>query len=197
MKKSLKFILLGIAALLIIAVLVIFTPWATGWAKGVGYAGELSGEYAVGFRRIMAEDPSRPETFTEAADDHRQIMVGVYYPASLDENATPLSYGNGSRKEIAKAAGFPYFFTAPLKLNRVANAEPAPGQFPVLVFSPGSDGPTAFYATLLEQLERDAVPPADDDVGRRTDPAHEAAGRRGRHGGHRLGQQLVELLVAL
>ena len=147
--------------MVVVLAAVLFVPWLWGWIAGSSRFPELTGAYAVGFRRLSVSDPSREEIFSAAEGDLRELMVSVYYPAAADAQGGPGRYGDA--REIRKAGGAPAFLAAPLRPRRVADAPPfaggagvgkagAGGRFPVLLFSPGMEGPVLFYAGLLEQV---------------------------------------------
>ncbi|GMW01660.1 MAG: hypothetical protein AMXMBFR84_27970 [Candidatus Hydrogenedentota bacterium] len=109
------------------------------------------GPFAVGRTTWDVVDMDRPELFTVDEADHREIRVDVYYPAV----ATDAEPGPYLDSVIASGVtGVPAIATDIISPNWVANAKPDPSgaPYPVLVFSPGIDGPPVFYTSLLEHL---------------------------------------------
>ena len=44
---------------------------------------EPTGSHAVGVTKLQVTDPSREETFTHDPDDHRELMLTIWYPAAV------------------------------------------------------------------------------------------------------------------
>jgi dienelactone hydrolase len=53
---------------------------------------EPSGPYAVGTTRMRLVDTSRAETFTPDSDDHRELLLQVWYPAEPEAGDAPVAY---------------------------------------------------------------------------------------------------------
>jgi dienelactone hydrolase len=110
------------------------------------------GAHAVGRVSLTITDNKRDESLTEAPDDKRTLRADIYYPAIDDSSIAPGVY---LEAEIAESiTGLPAFATNPITPNWLPNAQPATsgGPYPVLLFSPGVDGPPTFYTTLIENL---------------------------------------------
>jgi predicted dienelactone hydrolase len=102
-----------------------------------------TGPYKVGVTTYALIDASRPETFTPALEDKRQIYLQVWYPAraSADLDHMP-PYPANLTTQLAKAFSLPDFVFNHLGLvkgNSYLNAPLAESKtaFPVLVFSHG------------------------------------------------------------
>jgi dienelactone hydrolase len=120
-------------------------------ARGGLHLPAPSGPHAVGRVTWHIVSQDRPEQFTEDPDDTREIRADVYYPAEANSDAPAGVYIEPSIAE--GATGMPAFFTSAIRPNWREGAKPAAGRpWPVLVFSPGIDGPPVFYTTLLEQI---------------------------------------------
>ena len=107
---------------------------------------EPTGQFQIGATNLYLVDNTRPETFTPDPDDHREVMVRVWYPAQLmtGSKAVPLmEYPpvQFDHLSLVKTHGYQ---DAP-----VSNAQPA---FPVLIFSHGHVGFIEQNLTLLEEL---------------------------------------------
>lgn len=113
----------------------------------------LTGEYAVGKLEYHWIDETRDESFTEAEDDKRELMVTVYYPAVPDATSQPAPYMQSPVLELtAQYAGVPQQFLEAMKPHGYASAPAAEGRFPVLIFSPGFGNLTVYYTALLEEV---------------------------------------------
>lgn len=118
-----------------------------------------SGPYPVGVTSFVFIDDSRPETFTPAPEDKRQIYVQVWYPAQASDDlvSTP-PYSANFTTELSKAFSLPDFVfnhLALVKGNSYLNAPLAESRsaFPVLVFSHGYYiGFTAQNTVQMEEL---------------------------------------------
>ncbi|MEZ4587080.1 MAG: hypothetical protein R2909_11820 [Gemmatimonadales bacterium] len=68
---------------------------ASGQSPPVGPTDSLptpTGPYAVGTRDYSWIDTARPELYTTAPGDHRQVLVQIWYPAEPGTGATPAPY---------------------------------------------------------------------------------------------------------
>lgn len=135
-----------------------------GWALPLPAFPEPSGPYKVGAAVFQWTDPERLEPFTDAPDDHRTIVVQLWYPA---ENVAQPHQGaiRGNRTlEEAQAVdnatwdafGIPRFVLAPvadIRTHAVFDAPVAAGdeRFPFVVFSPGLTGTRTANTALVEE----------------------------------------------
>jgi predicted dienelactone hydrolase len=124
-----------------------------------------SGPFGVGIRDIHLVDQSRAETMTERVDDHRELMIRVWYPASIPAGAQPepflrdvaplqaivsstIPWPDLMLKHLTRIGSHSYA-NAPMSDGEREHAQP---RFPVLVFSHGN----SFYAgqngLLMEHL---------------------------------------------
>lgn len=134
-----------------------------------------TGPYQIGRTSRHWVDESRNETFTEDADDHREIVVTIWYPADVAMDAAPALYFadiSGSMGSEALAIllietwvalvpdiGIEAQDPAAHELGRsttysfadapVSTAQPS---YPVLVFSPGFGGMPEEYTVQIEEL---------------------------------------------
>jgi dienelactone hydrolase len=144
-----RIILTSLAIALCAVLLALALPWLAGWALGSADRGELPGPYGAGFRRISIVSPRRAETLGESPSGMRELMVSVYYPAADGSGEGPWPYADLGEMS---ALGPPRFLARPLNLRRSRNADPYPGSYAVVLFSPGLEGPVAAYASVLENL---------------------------------------------
>ncbi len=116
---------------------------------------EPTGPFAVGRTSRHLIDESRPEVFTEAPEDRRELMVAIHYPAAAGDGAAPSSYLDASvAAGFAQALEMPQFVfqvVHPHALREPAAAQ-ADGGSPVVLFSHGFGQPPVFYTATLEDL---------------------------------------------
>jgi predicted dienelactone hydrolase len=117
-----------------------------------------AGPYAIGTTDIRLTDEARDELFTEAGDDHRQILVRVSYPA-----AHGAAFEDLPRDKIP---GIAALITGALWPNRITtlwgaiptharrDAPPVSREqpFPVLLYSHGMGGYPEMNTALIEHL---------------------------------------------
>ena len=119
-----------------------------------------SGQYGVGYARTVLTDDERNDVVTGTA---RELPVQVWYPATVDADATPLPFvpdvDQGAHLMGDNLGLPPEFFDylADIKGHSFANAPVAPlmagrGRFPVLVFNHGFGSIGAQNVLLMEHL---------------------------------------------
>lgn len=144
----------GIAGLLVLVIAVIAIA-VIAWSHGLVHFPPLTGQYPVGKVDYYLLDESRPEIFSEAPDDLRELMVTIYYPADVPEGASPAPFTEGALKTaVADVLRLPGFFqdtVRPQSFTNVAIAS-SPTQFPVLIFSPGMGFMPLLYTPTLEEV---------------------------------------------
>ncbi|HWN71338.1 MAG TPA: hypothetical protein VNM90_27055 [Haliangium sp.] len=119
-----------------------------------------TGPYAVGTVAYQWDDASRPEIYTTAPDDVRQIMVQLWYPAQASPGASTTSFFERVETAgpiLSRRFGLPSFTFDHTVLIRTASIPDAPlladpPTFPVLVFSPGYNSMRTQSTTLMEEL---------------------------------------------
>ncbi len=106
-----------------------------------------SGPYAVGTRYLHFLDESRPEPFTEATDDVRQLAVQVWYPTDEREGAA------APYLRAAELLPVPEWLKT-LKTHALLDAPVSRrgAPFPVVVFSHGWGEYAAQNTVLMEEL---------------------------------------------
>lgn len=124
-----------------------------------------SGPYGVGVRDFHLVDETRAETMTERVDDHRELMIRVWYPADIPAGAEPEPF----LREVAplhaivsSTMSLPAFMLD--HLTRIEShsylsapmsdgpKEQGPARFPVLVFNHGNGFYASQNALLMEHL---------------------------------------------
>ncbi len=120
----------------------------------------LTGPYPIGTIIFHLVDGNRPEIYTDDPNDMRELMVQVWYPATLEDSAVPgpwMVEAAVAGPAIARRLDLPGFLLDHLQLVRthaVGDAPPAgaQGPFPVLLFSHGWGGLRTQHITLVEEL---------------------------------------------
>ena len=114
-----------------------------------------TGPHLIGRTSYHLRDASRPEIFTEATDDVRELMITVHYPADKAAGAPRAAYA-----DVTLAAGIAEVYHAPsLVVNSVHShalekppCQTQEGGYPIVIFSPGFGQPPLFYTATLEEL---------------------------------------------
>jgi predicted dienelactone hydrolase len=117
---------------------------------------EPTGPYAVGTQYYLWTDTRRPDEYTSAPDDFREVSVQIWYPAEPSGHGKPIPY---MRRDAAQAfsssENLPSFLLEHLALVRThayldADAAKAGAPFPVITYSPS--GLMSGHMTLFEEL---------------------------------------------
>lgn len=118
-----------------------------------------TGSYNIGTVTYHWVDVTRPETFTADPDDHRELMVQVWYPARPDPTAARAPYIPQPNVLIplARLLRLPDFIFEHLKYittNAVPSASVAETEsnYPVLIFSHGRGGYRQHNTLQIEEL---------------------------------------------
>ncbi|WP_344664590.1 alpha/beta hydrolase family protein [Catenulispora yoronensis] len=144
---------------------IIATSPVAAWAFPIPTFPELSGTFAVGTRVVQWTDPHRPETFTSDPNDHRTVVVQLWYPAQKSPAGAPRAQYLGRTEHearivsdaLAQGVGLPAFLVddvSQARTHSVFNAPVAAGsaRFPVVLFSPGSGGVRTQNTAWAEEL---------------------------------------------
>ena len=127
-------------------------------ALGRGLLPAPSGPYAVGRTTYRWVDDSRPETMTDASDDHRDVVAHVWYPAQAGgRGAGYLPDYAALRPALMSIPEFGWLKTLGLGLLSSyawadAPVSGAQDAYPLLVFMPGNRTNAGLYSALLEDL---------------------------------------------
>jgi len=120
---------------------------------------EPTGSAAVGRVGFDWVDSTRLETFSNDKNDHRELMVWVWYPALRDTNATPADYlPINWRQAREQAMGFGAgLATQNLAKVHVHALDAAPlavssQPYPVLIMQPGLGPIATDYTTFAEEF---------------------------------------------
>jgi dienelactone hydrolase len=107
---------------------------------------EPTGQFQIGTTNLYLVDNTRPEIFTPNPDDHREVMVRIWYPAQVKPGV-----------KVAPLMEHPPFQFSHLALVKTHAYQDAPVSnaqfaFPVLIFSHGHVGFMEQNLTLMEEL---------------------------------------------
>lgn len=136
---------------------------AAAWAFPVPVFPVPTGPYAVGTTVAQWTDPDRPEPATPDPGDHRVVVAQLWYPAAAVSADAPRAQYLGRTPDEARTVveaeaasfGLPGFVVdgaVRARSNAVPDAGPADGRFPVVLFSPGSNGVRGQDTALAEEL---------------------------------------------
>ncbi|MEU6486621.1 dienelactone hydrolase family protein [Streptomyces sp. NPDC046887] len=143
----------------------IATGPVAAWAFPVPEFPEPSGRFAVGTRVVQWTDPGRAESFTADPDDRRTVVVQLWYPARKSPAGTRRAQYLGRTEQeartvsdaLAGGVGLPGFLVDGVLHARTHAVVDAPvaeggGRFPVVLFSPGSNGVRTQNTAWAEEL---------------------------------------------
>jgi predicted dienelactone hydrolase len=105
-----------------------------------------TGQHPVGTTKLYLVDYSRPETFTPNPDDHRELMVQVWYPAQVGPGARPAP--------LMEHMPFQFSHLSLVQTHAYQDAPVSNAQssYPVLIFSHGHVGFVEQNLTQMEEL---------------------------------------------
>jgi dienelactone hydrolase len=149
-RRRLRWIEYGLLGVLAVLVLMV-SVYLIAWSRGLIQFPALTGPHQVGKVEYHLVDESRPEIFSAAPDDKRELMITIYYPASPPPDASPAPYTTGP---IRAEFGTPDFFQDTVRAHAFMNAPLADDgtRYPVIIFSPGMGFLPIKYAPTLEDL---------------------------------------------
>jgi predicted dienelactone hydrolase len=107
---------------------------------------EPTGPHPVGTTKLHLVDCARPETFTPNPDDHRELVIQVWYPAQVEPDARLAIY--------LENVNFLYSHMSLVRTHSYLDASVSNAQssYPVLIFSPGHVGMVEQNLTQMEEL---------------------------------------------
>lgn len=119
-----------------------------------------TGPYAIGTLTYHWVDASRPELFTADPDDHRELMVQVWYPTENEPSAPRAPYIEDAdvvTPALGRLIHFPEFLFTHFKYVRTNAVESAPvaedqSSYPILIYLSGLDGFRAVNTFQIEEL---------------------------------------------
>ena len=127
---------------------------AHGWQSEPFRLIEPTGPHAVGAVALDWVDRSRKELATEDPEDHRQIVVQIWYPAPLGSSGKTAPYL--PRKDAYRQTTDPETLEwfGRVQTNAVVDAElsDASERYPVLLLSHGWSGLRTSYGMLMEEV---------------------------------------------
>jgi predicted dienelactone hydrolase len=146
---------LGFKILKVFTLCLLLTPaWLLPYILPVFELPTPSGAYSVGARSLhLITDKN--EDITLEANDKRELMIKVWYPAVLSGEAKDTYLDNGERWGFTKKYGLPNStlnYLDYIKTNSYKSPKVQEGKFPVLVFSPGIYSNATGYYAILEEL---------------------------------------------
>ena len=144
-KKSLK--IMGIIILLIIGFVLPKTLPVFELPKPTG-------TYKVGSQYIHLKT-DRKEVITENPNDKRELMIKVWYPATIKSEAKEPYLNEGDRISFAAKYGLPkstFNYLNYVKTNTYLEPEVFNEKFPVLIFSHGSYSKASGYYAIIEEI---------------------------------------------
>ncbi len=119
-----------------------------------------TGPYEIGTMTYHWVDENRPEIFTENPNDHRELMVQIWYPAKKGSPAHKMLYLQNAdivMASFAKILNKPKFIFGNFK-HVITNATPSPPvantepNYPVLLFLEGAAGFRQMNNFQVEEL---------------------------------------------
>ncbi len=119
-----------------------------------------TGPYAIGTVTYHWVDATRPELFTTDANDHRELMVQVWYPATYDSSQPRALYIQDAdvvTAALAQLHSLPNFALTQLKYVTTHTAESVPvannkQSYPVLIFLEGLTGYRQMNTFQVEEM---------------------------------------------
>ncbi|MEO6014634.1 MAG: hypothetical protein ABIQ30_13740 [Devosia sp.] len=114
-----------------------------------------TGPHGIGTRVSYWTDTSRPEPFSTDRDDHRQLVVQIWYPSSDDSPKAPYIDHPEIAAALVSRFHIPAFLLGNLRnapTHAVENARPEAGAFPVLINPTGFSGFRAASLFWIEDL---------------------------------------------
>lgn len=120
----------------------------------------LTGSYEVGVKSYHLMDDSRDEPFTESTDDHRELMMQIWYPSVNTTDATVYDYMDPTTFQWLKTQSPVPLFTIPSDAYRFVRPHAkqdvmlalSEKPYPVLIFSHGYDGVYQIYTSFIEDM---------------------------------------------
>lgn len=114
-----------------------------------------TGAFNVGLEKLYIPVDSREETITKNPSDKRELMVNVWYPTNNPTEVSSPFLPQVERVGFATKYGLPpaaLNYLNKVETHHQRDAQPADGQFPVLIFSPGYYTPASGYLSIIEDL---------------------------------------------
>ena len=121
---------------------------------------ETTGPYAIGTESIYLVDESRPEIYTAAVGDVRELMAQIWYPAELTDDAKPALYLESLDvvgPVLAEKFSLPAFLFDHVNLAKTGAYKNVPvaesnETFPIILFSHGLTGIRGQNTNMVREL---------------------------------------------
>ena len=113
-----------------------------------------TGTYQIGSEYLHLKT-DRQEEITEYTDDKRELMIKVWYPASVNNEETEAYLNDGDRFGFAEKYGLPestFNYLNNVETHTYKSPDVADGKFPILIFSHGSYSNAYGYYAILEEI---------------------------------------------
>ena len=114
-----------------------------------------TGPMSVGASWHYFQDTSRLEDITAFPGDYRELMVKIWYPAKVEQEAKAPYMDTFERNSMAIKYGLPLWMLNQLdkvKTHTYQKPEVATGKHPMLLFAPGYYVPPTIYYAFIETL---------------------------------------------
>lgn len=111
-----------------------------------------TGPYAVGRTLLDWKDPNRDDPYSSKIGKHRELMVWLWYPATVSPQSSPTEYIPSAW--ASQLPWRPVTMPSRIRIHAVADAPVAASQpaYPVLVFSTGFGNLPCDYTSLIEDI---------------------------------------------
>lgn len=113
-----------------------------------------TGKYSVGSQYIHLKT-NQDEIITSEAGDKRELMIKVWYPATLNNEKKESYLNEGDRVSFALKHGLPkttFNYLDNVKTHTYDSSSVTKGKFPVLIFSHGLYSKASGYYALIEEI---------------------------------------------
>jgi predicted dienelactone hydrolase len=115
---------------------------------------KTTGNYKIGAQYIHLKT-EREETITEKPDDKRELMIKVWYPATIENEEKEPYLNDGDRFSFAAKYGLPestFNYLNYVETNTYLAPKVADEKFPILIFSHGSYSQASGYYAIIEEI---------------------------------------------
>jgi predicted dienelactone hydrolase len=111
-----------------------------------------TGPYAVGRTLFDWKDPNREDPYSSAIGKQRELMVWLWYPATVAAQAKPADYIPSDWASVLPWR--PVTISSRVRVHAVADAPVAASKqgYPVLIFSAGFGNLPSDYTSLIEDI---------------------------------------------
>ncbi len=138
----------------LVFILLLLFGWVLPYILPVFTLPSPTGKHPIGSQYIHLES-MMPEVITAEYEDRRELMIKVWYPATVGNEQTEKYLNDGDRLGFAHKYGLPsstFSYLDYVKTHTYASPAVASGKFPVLIFSPGIYSNASGYYALIEEI---------------------------------------------